>query len=283
MTRAVGDPPTFNAVPDVIEAGKMEIEWVLKVPKPRNADGVEDKAYGRSITRAYVTGAAAANEFHTVVALGSENARGLAPTDEDEKFSIVMRIFDEFETLVVKQRETDAPMMYWGPATLAQAGSDLPTTVEFLLQNRDGKCSAWREIFIGACSAQGAGDELLRGDVLANYTQTDPPFNPTWSSGIIVDPDLPAQSNPTPKNDFFDHAVVVLLPNHIFDPSYGKISYVSLNYTNPVVAVSFTFDETILGDNGEVIFGPLAPGGGINVEEDIDDEPETYELWIWLH
>jgi len=46
-TRAVGDPPTFNAVPDVIEAGKMEIDWVQKVPKPRNADGVGQSGWPR--------------------------------------------------------------------------------------------------------------------------------------------------------------------------------------------------------------------------------------------
>jgi hypothetical protein len=65
----------------VIETGKMEIDWRLKVPKPRNADGTGDMAYGKSITRAYVTGgvADAGTYDHTVVHLGSVGAKGTRP------------------------------------------------------------------------------------------------------------------------------------------------------------------------------------------------------------
>jgi hypothetical protein len=43
----VGNPVTYEAVADVIEAGKMEIDWVQKVPKPRNADGVGQSGWPR--------------------------------------------------------------------------------------------------------------------------------------------------------------------------------------------------------------------------------------------
>ncbi|MBR4748709.1 MAG: hypothetical protein IK083_03935 [Abditibacteriota bacterium] len=86
------------------------------------------------------------NNYHTLIDLGCEAAKGLMPFEKDEIFS---RIFGKYATLDIRRIDGGAPITYW------KNGADNTNSTGDVLQTRNGRCGTWAEMFNKTLSLQG--------------------------------------------------------------------------------------------------------------------------------
>jgi hypothetical protein len=219
-------PVNGQALGSTINAGNLEIEW--KVIDPANN---KERVYGTSKNRMYVTGIAAPAAFHTVVAIGSEQAKGLAPTGTDgpEDEAITNAIWREFSDRVVPRVEDGGPergMQYW-----KSKGSNVIQATHDLLSIGEGSCGAWARFMRDVLSAQGVDADVVLIEPAASVKPTAltdgrgiPESYLVTATGKMQIKPLQGQGGTPDQRQFTNHAVVRLnnTPTAtIWDPSYG--------------------------------------------------------------
>ena len=192
---------------------KFEIDWkVERTPiKTANAVGnppTTSETYGPSKTTLYVTGAAASGAFHTVIDIGSRNARGLNPTGN--QLTVADLIFADFRDGNVT-RAFDGRALIYDPA---QAGHTAATPLSH--PEGHGQCSALADLLYQALKYQG---------VAASKKGILPPvgYDQFRVKDAVV---LGGVALSSPSTEFTFHVIVKLDadPTRIYDASFGVMT-----------------------------------------------------------
>lgn len=233
-------------LPDLIDLSNLNIAWTIT----RKQDGMEwGKNYGQSSNRIYVTGAAAANAFETVLDVGCRNAAGLRPAEAGEldpgasgaNQQVINAIWDEFADRSVK-RVDGTKLTFWGDVVKAIG---IGSASQLLAADHGhGSCGAWADLLVKTLQAQGISgayvanihaDQAVVRPMLGN---PNPPAG--WGVGIIarINPNLPAQGNLNPKNDFIA----------VFDPPGGNSEAIGAHVVVKVTGLNSIFSDKIIYD-----------------------------------
>lgn len=227
-TEITGTMTSTEAIAGTIDDAELLIHWTIT-----DGDG-RMVTYGMSADHAYVTGAAANNEYETVLAIGCGKAKGQRPGNAGEAAAdwaaagkqVLDPIWAYFHGNAVRDVAGNS-LKYWGVDARGHA------TVGELLLLKDAQCGGWAEFFAHVLRSQGI-DATFTGitvDPVAGPILTVNTASPTSVEGLgfVALAALPGQNNPAPVRALKDHAVVVLggasaaiEPNTIFDPSYGE-------------------------------------------------------------
>lgn len=168
--------------------------------------------------------------YHTVVHIGSENAKGIGGTDERP---VVTKAWGEFTDRDVDRMDGDQLRFWYGdqPGASDTAG---------LIAGANGDCRAWSRLFEDVLAAQGIGStERNVTAITANewmmlkqfqYTGTTTPGHGVYIYKIGVDAGpsdtLDAQGNADPMAAWENHYVVTYDIDdngveNVYDPSFG--------------------------------------------------------------
>ncbi|MBQ9358342.1 MAG: hypothetical protein IJT95_02225, partial [Abditibacteriota bacterium] len=132
-----GNDVTYGDTLSVINSEIVTATWTISFDTIRS----KHKVYtlGGSLT--------GANNFHTLIDLGCEAAKGLDSTTQQNE--IYSRIFSKFATRDIHRIDSPNAITYWGP------GASNTLTISDMLANQTGRCGNWSEFFIETCALQG--------------------------------------------------------------------------------------------------------------------------------
>ncbi len=140
-----------------IDADTETIEWEIAGENIRTKHPV------------YVIGGSmnAQNNFHTLLHIGCNAAKGLSPNDPD---AIVWSVWNFVNELQICRIDGEGPLKYWGSDTVDdnEVGHN---DISGLLATKDGNCVAWGQFFKELLSLQGVSCSLT---LLHMFDRPDP-------------------------------------------------------------------------------------------------------------
>ena len=191
--------------------------------------------------------------YHTVVHLGSDNARG-----QTDAAGVVRDVWREFSDRSVS-RVDGTRLTYW-----VKKGMCTATNTAELLQQIDGQCGSWAELLRDVLKGQGiAGvqkilvlsQDFVRtgnssyGFLVKNWKITGAGTNPRTApykyvvgTDAFADKGVAAQGNDDPPPSFFNH-FIVQYGGRYYDPSYGGGTYADQNAWENASLAGFYFQR----------------------------------------
>jgi hypothetical protein len=223
-----------------IDAGKLETRWRLS--RLKGAENKPVSSERSAVNRAYVTGAAAPDAFHTVVDIGCEGGIGRSPATDAGKADVLKGVWGEFSDRKVERAWDDRVMKYWGKDL---APNPMGTTA-FLLSTANATCGAWAHFLYETLVTQGVSG----ANVYGVFPPTIPPPAEVPLDGLeakgntlMVHPG-PGQGMAQPQSACFTNHAVVKVGQRVYDASYGGPSYESeLHWEQQAVAGMATVYE----------------------------------------
>jgi hypothetical protein len=209
-----------NALEQKINAGDVKLN--LKMERPKRDNQSVEEAYGPIITRAYVTRASSNGDFHTVVSIAAEGAKGNTP---NQTLEIVNSMFDQkMKDMNLKRTEDEQVLNY--RALFVQGGPPIYGTVQDLLLHGDAQCNAWSDLFVRALQVNG---------ILAT------------SKTLLVHPEAGQHAGPHPRHDWRGRFTITNLPAHGFPDGSptGQWTTHERPFSNHVVTIVTGFEKFI--------------------------------------
>ncbi len=223
-----------EALPEAISSDTLTIAWELSTDGGQNWIDV-----GQTQNHLYVTGAAASGAFETVLNLGCEGAKGLAPGgSEDANGNGLLDSGEDANTNGVLDDDKAVVNGVWGKFSgnstsrvdrtvmtythLAGTGIDAADMLKYTeYTNGYGQCTAWADLLVQTLVAQGV-----------TATKADVASDANVNASAFVVQAMPAQGSPradytymgtTRATAFRFHQIVrvSVFPDRLYDPSYG--------------------------------------------------------------
>ena len=195
-----------EALPMAIRSTEVNISWEISVD-----GGTTFNAIGNSNNRLYVTGAAVASAFETVLNIGCAAADTVNMRDgsylESDQRTAVDHIWGKFSSRDV--RRVDGKLLKYN-----HDDSTGSTAWQMLADATGrGRCTSWADMMVQTLSAQGIGATSIRMSPKSGYQFLEVHAGPAQGSGT--------ENYGATGFNFHQVVQVACYSDSIYDPSYG--------------------------------------------------------------
>ena len=227
-TMTSGDIAALSALPATIDSSIWEIDWRVE----RRVEGRDPRSfvYGKTKNQLYVTGAAADRKHETVLHLACEGAKGKRPRNPGEAEAdalahdreVVHGVWGMFSGRSTK-RVDGTEMKYTHLDGLATGEPYGMTSAEMLKHTLGlGQCTAWADLLVNSVAAHGVAATSVK--INPRRADGDAPLGYRLKTKAMKAQGTGANLYAADVFNFHQVVKVAVLPESVFDPSYGSCS-----------------------------------------------------------